>query len=61
MRRRKAAQSAADRLALLARERGDASATTAHLAEAARHFRALGVPRWTERVEQHARAWGAAI
>jgi hypothetical protein len=48
-------------LALLARERGDASATTAHLAEAARHFRALGIPRWTERVEQHARAWGAAI
>ncbi len=47
-------------LAALAHARGDASATAAHLAEAARRFRALGVPRWVERVEEHVRAWGVA-
>ena len=47
-------------LAGLAHARGDASATAAHLAEAARRFRALGVPRWVERVEERVRAWGAA-
>ena len=47
-------------LAELAHARGDASATAAHLAEAARRFRALGVPRWVERVEERVRAWGAA-
>ena len=47
-------------LAVLAHARGDASATAAHLAEAARRFRALGVPRWVERVEEHIRAWGVA-
>ena len=47
-------------LAALARARGDASATVACLAEAARHFRALGIPRWVERVEEHVRAWGTA-
>ena len=47
-------------LAVLAHARGDAGATTAHLAEAARHFRALGIPRWVERVEEHVRAWGSA-
>ncbi|HEY7141624.1 MAG TPA: sigma 54-interacting transcriptional regulator [Methylomirabilota bacterium] len=44
-------------LAVLARARGDAGATAAHLVEAARGFRALGVPRWVERVEEHLRAW----
>ena len=47
-------------LAALARARGDASGTTSHLTEAARHFRALGVPRWVERVEERIRAWSAA-
>ena len=47
-------------LAALAHARGDASATAAHLAEATRRFRALGVPRWVERVEEHVRAWGVA-
>jgi tetratricopeptide (TPR) repeat protein len=42
-------------LAMLARARGDAGATATHLAEAAGHFRALGVPRWLERVERQAR------
>jgi transcriptional regulator with AAA-type ATPase domain/tetratricopeptide (TPR) repeat protein len=47
-------------LAELARARVDAGATTAHLAEADRRFRALGLPRWLERVEQLARAGEAA-
>jgi DNA-binding NtrC family response regulator/tetratricopeptide (TPR) repeat protein len=47
-------------LAELARARIDAGATAAHLTEADRHFRALGLPRWVERVEQLARAGGAA-
>jgi DNA-binding NtrC family response regulator/tetratricopeptide (TPR) repeat protein len=47
-------------LAALARARGDVSATSTHLVEAARHFRALGVPRWVERVEKHIRDWGPA-
>ena len=46
-------------LAMLAHTRGDAHATAAHLTEAAGRFRALGVPRWVERVEEHLRAWGA--
>jgi DNA-binding NtrC family response regulator/tetratricopeptide (TPR) repeat protein len=47
-------------LAALAHARGDARATATHLAEAVRHFRTLGVPRWVERVEERIRAWGAA-
>jgi hypothetical protein len=47
-------------LAALARARGDANATAAHLTEAVRHFRALGVTRWVERAEERIRTWGAA-
>jgi DNA-binding NtrC family response regulator/tetratricopeptide (TPR) repeat protein len=47
-------------LAALARARGDASATAAHLTEAVRHFRAIGVPRWVERAEERIRTWGTA-
>ena len=46
-------------LGMLQHARGDAAAT-ADLAAAARQFRALGIPRWVERVEQHLRVWGAA-
>ena len=46
-------------LAALAGARGDARGATAHLAEAARQFRALSVPRWVERAEERLRAAGA--
>jgi tetratricopeptide (TPR) repeat protein len=48
-------------LAALAHARGQPGVRAAHLAEAGRHFRTLGVPHWVERVEQHARTWGTAI
>jgi DNA-binding NtrC family response regulator/tetratricopeptide (TPR) repeat protein len=47
-------------LAMLARARDDTGAVATHLTEAARHFRALGVARWVERVEERIRTWGAA-
>jgi tetratricopeptide (TPR) repeat protein len=43
-------------LAELARARVDTGAAAAHLAEADRRFRTLGLSRWVERVEQLARA-----
>jgi len=46
-------------LAALARARDDARSTATHLAEAARHFRTLGVTRWVERVEERIRDWSA--
>ena len=47
-------------LAELARARVDTGVAAAHLAEADRRFRTLGLSRWVERVEQLARAWRAA-
>jgi tetratricopeptide (TPR) repeat protein len=44
----------------LARARGDTGAAATHLAEADSRFRTLGLSRWVERVEQVARAGGAA-
>jgi DNA-binding NtrC family response regulator/tetratricopeptide (TPR) repeat protein len=48
-------------LAGLARARGRRDLSETHLAQAHRHFRALDLPRWTERAEERARDWNVLL
>jgi transcriptional regulator with AAA-type ATPase domain/tetratricopeptide (TPR) repeat protein len=48
-------------LAAFSRAQERSAPTARHLAEAYRLFRALGLPRWIERAESHAREWGITL
>jgi DNA-binding NtrC family response regulator/tetratricopeptide (TPR) repeat protein len=48
-------------LAALARARGHQDTSTPHLAQAHRQFRELHLPRWVERAEARAQAWGVTL